>query len=97
MTSAADPVFSTRESGVAESVAARLAIVGRRYTGAELERMGVACEVVADDEVLTRARELSATIAGYPRSGVRSIKSAVLRGRPAASGHEWFAQIRGDS
>ncbi len=78
-----------------ESVAARLAIVGRRYTGAELERMGVASEVVADNEVLTRARELSATIAGYPPSGVRAIKSTVIRGRSAASGHEWFAQIRG--
>ena len=78
-----------------ESVAARLAIVGRRCAGPELERMGVACEVVADDEVLTRARELSATIAGYPRSGVRSIKQAVLHGRTAASGHEWLARIRG--
>ena len=80
-----------------ESVAARLAIVGRRYTGTELEQMGVAAEVVADDQVLNRARELSATIAGYPRNGVRSIKQTVLRGRTAASGHEWFARIRGDS
>ena len=80
-----------------ESVAARLAIVGRRYAGPELERMGVASEVTADDEVLSRARELSATIAGYPRSGVRSIKQAVLRGRAKASGHEWFARMRGDS
>ena len=78
-----------------ESVTARLAIVGRRYTGAELERMGVASEVTADDEVLGRARELSATIAGYPQDGVRSIKQAVLRGRPAASGREWFAAVRG--
>ena len=78
-----------------ESVAARLAIVGRRYTGVELERMGVASEVVADNEVLTRARELSATIAGYPPSGVRAIKSTVIRGRTEASGHEWFAAVRG--
>ena len=80
-----------------ESVAARLAVVGRRYTGPELEQMGVAHEVTADDEVLNRARELSATIAGYPPNGVRSIKQAVLRGRATASGHEWFARIRGDS
>lgn len=78
-----------------ESVAARLAIVGRRYTGRELERMNVACEVVADDAVLDRARGLSAMIAGYPPSGVRAIKSTVVRGRPAASGREWFAQLRG--
>lgn len=78
-----------------ESVAARLAIVGRRYTGRELERMNVACEVVADDAVLDRARELSAMIAGYPPSGVRAIKSTIIRGRPAASGREWFARLRG--
>lgn len=78
-----------------ESVAARLAIVGRRYAGPELVAMGVATEVVGDDAVLDRARELSATIAGYPPSGVRAIKSTVVRGRPAASGREWFAQLRG--
>ncbi len=77
-----------------ESVAARLAIVGRRYTGRELERMNVACEVVADDAVLDRARELAATIADYPPRGVRAIKRTVLGGRPAASGRDWFAQFR---
>ncbi len=77
-----------------ESVAARLAIVGRRYTARELERMGVAAEVVDDDAVLDRARELSATIAGYPPQGVRAIKRTILGGRPAASGRDWFAQFR---
>ena len=77
-----------------ESVAARLAIVGRRYTGPELERMSVAAEVVADDAVLDRARELSAAIAGYPPRGVRAIKRTVLGGRPAASGRDWFARFR---
>lgn len=77
-----------------ESVAARLAIVGRRYTGRELERMGVAAEVVDDDAVVDRARELSATIAGYPPQGVRAIKRTILGGRPAASGRDWFAQFR---
>ena len=57
--------------------------------------MGVATEVVGDDDVLDRARELSATIAGYPRSGVRAIKSTVVRGRSAASGRDWFARVRG--
>ncbi len=77
-----------------ESVAARLAIIGRRYTGPELVRMGVAAEVVADDAVLDRARELSATIAGYPPRGVRAIKQTVLGGRPATSGRDWFARFR---
>lgn len=77
-----------------ESVAARLAIVGRRYTGSELERMSVAAEVVADDTVLDRARELSAAIAGYPPRGVRTIKRTILGGRPAASGRDWFARFR---
>ncbi len=77
-----------------ESVAARLAIVGRRYTGPELVRMGVAAEVVDDDAVVDRSRELSATIAGYPPQGVRAIKRTILGGRPAASGRDWFAQFR---
>ena len=77
-----------------ESVAARLAIVGRRCAGPELAAMGVASEVAADDAVLDRARELSAIIAGYPPQGVRAIKQAILGGRPAASGREWFAGFR---
>lgn len=78
-----------------ESVAARLAIVGRRYIGPELVRMGVAAEVVDDDAVLDRSRELSQTIAGYPAHGIRAIKQTILRGRPATSGREWFESVRG--
>lgn len=78
-----------------ESVAARLAIIGRRFTGPELVRMGVASEVVADDAVLERARELSGTIAGYPAHGIRAIKRTIVRGRPAASGRAWFESVRG--
>ena len=78
-----------------ETVAARLAIVGRRYAGPELLSMGVASEVVADDAVLDRARELSATIAGYPPRGVRAIKQTIVGGRPAARGREWFESFRG--
>lgn len=77
-----------------ESVAARLAIVGRRYSGPELERMSVAAEVVDDDAVLDRARELSATISGYPPRGVRAIKRTILGGRPTASGRDWFSRFR---
>ncbi|MXX62927.1 MAG: enoyl-CoA hydratase/isomerase family protein [Holophagales bacterium] len=77
-----------------ESVAARLAIIGRRYPGPELAAMGVASEVVADDAVLDRARELSTTIAGYPPRGVQAIKRTILGGRPATSGRDWFAQVR---
>lgn len=77
-----------------ESVASRLAIVGRRYAGPELAAMGVAAEVVDDAGVVDRARELSATIAGYPPQGVRAIKQTIGGGRPATSGRDWFARFR---
>ena len=77
-----------------ESVASRLAIVGRRYAGPELAAMGVAAETVDDAGVLDRARELSATIAGYPPQGVRAIKRTIGGGRPATSGRDWFARFR---
>jgi len=73
-----------------ESVAARLAIAGRRVEGPELLQLGVASEVVADDAVLDRARELAAEIAGYPPEGIRAIKSAIVSSRPAQSGRAWL-------
>ena len=49
-----------------ESVAAKLALTGRRFTGPELAAMGVAYACVPDEEVLPRARELAAELASYP-------------------------------
>lgn len=75
-----------------ESVAARLALSGRRFGGAELAAMGVAHESVADDEVLGRARELTAEIAGFPAGAGARIKTA-MRAWHHAGADEWFDQV----
>lgn len=53
----------------APSVADRLVYLADRVTAPELLRLGVVSEVVADDLVVTRARELADRIAGYPVGG----------------------------
>jgi enoyl-CoA hydratase len=72
-----------------ESVAARIALVGRRFTGAELVELGVAYEVIDDTSVLARARTLTAELAGYPPDGLRSIKRA-LRAAVSEDADAWF-------
>lgn len=75
-----------------ESVAARLALVGRRYTGQELVDMGVATESVPDEQVLGRARALSEEMASYPpEAGVR-IKSG-MRASLTTDADSWFDQF----
>ncbi|MBS05347.1 MAG: hypothetical protein CMQ24_21960 [Gammaproteobacteria bacterium] len=56
-----------------EQVAARLALYGDRVPGPELLRLGIATEVVADDQVVTRCREVAARIAGFPKGAGANI------------------------
>jgi len=72
-----------------EAVAARLALVGRRYAGPELGTLGIAHEVVADDGVLEKAQALASRLAGYPPGGLMRIKSG-LRASAPAEADEWF-------
>lgn len=81
-----------------EAVTARMALTGDRVRGAELHRLGIAADVVPDDQVLARAREIAAAIASYPSPGVRGIKAtyrglAGLRDPEAyfRSGFDWHA------
>lgn len=82
-----------------ETVAAQLTLAPRRMKGAELSRLGLAYEVVADGEVVTRARELAATLAGYPGAGLANIKAGLRRFGVAGDGGDWFrpAQVTGGS
>jgi enoyl-CoA hydratase/carnithine racemase len=77
-----------------EAVAARLALVGRRYTGQELVDMGVATESVADELVLDRARSLSEEMASYPPDAGRRIKSGI-RASLGADADSWFDRFTG--
>lgn len=60
-----------------EAVAARLCLLGDRVPAADLLRLGIATEVTGDAQVLDRARELAATIAGFPADGVAAIKGGM--------------------
>lgn len=73
-----------------EAIAAQLTLAPRRLKGAELSRLGFAYDVVADEQVLTRARELAATLAGYPPAGLRNIKASLRKFGAAGDGEDWF-------
>jgi enoyl-CoA hydratase/carnithine racemase len=78
------------------AVGDRLTLLGDRVGAAELLRLGLATEVVADDQVLARARELADRIAAHPPAGRAAIAGTWrrLRGElddPAA----WFRGIAG--
>ena len=73
-----------------EAIAAQLTLAPRRMKGAELSRLGFAYEVTADDHVAARARELAATLAGYPGPGLANIKAAMRRFGNAGDGEAWF-------
>ncbi|HEX3919321.1 MAG TPA: enoyl-CoA hydratase/isomerase family protein [Caulobacteraceae bacterium] len=62
-----------------EAIAAQLTLAARRIPAADLLRLGLAYEVVADDKVLERAREVAAMLAGYPGQGLAAIKEAMRR------------------
>lgn len=53
---------------------------GARISAAEAHRIGLIQEVVADDGLMARARELAGIIAAVPQAGLRGDTEAVLRG-----------------
>jgi enoyl-CoA hydratase/carnithine racemase len=78
----------------APAVADRLVYLADRVSSSELLRLGVVTEVVPDDEVVTRAREIADRIASYPVRGRLAMndKWKQLRGTiddPVA----WFTQL----
>ncbi len=52
----------------------QLTLTGRRFSGPELHRLGIALDVVPDDGVLDTARDLAMEIAGFPGSAGRTMK-----------------------
>ncbi len=78
----------------APAVADRLVYMADRVPSHDLLRLGVVTEVVADDDVVTRAREIADRIASYPPRGRQAMneKWKSLRGTiddPVA----WFTQL----
>ena len=72
-----------------ESIAAKLALTGRRFTGPELTGMGVAHTCVPDAEVLVRAQEMANELASYPAGAVMGAKAAI-RAYNDTSASAWF-------
>ena len=76
------------------AVADRLTLLADRVPAAELLRLSVVSEVVADDAVLGRANELADRIAAYPSSGREGIARVrrKLRGE-IADPDSWFREL----
>lgn len=76
------------------AVGDRVTLIGDRIAAPELLRLGLVTEVVADDQVVTRAQELGEKLAGHPASGRHGVASVWqrLRGGPADP-DTWFADL----
>ena len=62
----------------------KMLLTGEFIDGKEAFNMGLASEVVPDDEVLDRALELATKIAALPPVAVRLTKETVMAGADAA-------------
>ena len=76
-----------------EAVAARLALMGDRIGSAELLRLGVVTEVVADDQVVNRCTELAQEMGRWPLKGVAAIKPAIRSASLGMSAEAWFSSF----
>lgn len=77
-----------------ESVAMTLAGLGEPVLGPDLLRLGLASEVVADDQVLSKALEIAANLGSYPADGPRSLKAGIRANSPVSDAKVWFSQAR---
>lgn len=67
---------------VAERTARYLLLTGELVPAPRALELGLADEVVADDEVLLRARQYAAVLAAHPPAALRGTKAALLELRP---------------
>jgi enoyl-CoA hydratase/carnithine racemase len=72
-----------------EAVALKLALTARPVDGIELERLGLACDVVPDEDVVASASALAERLASLPTGALLTVKRVArqLNGR----GEELFA------
>jgi len=75
------------------SVSAQLVLSCRRFSGVDLHRLGIALDVVPDDQVVEVARRLADELAGFPQlGGVRTKR--ILKETYASAGAP-FADVLG--
>ena len=72
-----------------EAIISQLTLVGRRFTGEELLRMGVAYATPNDAEVLSSARALMKDLSKYPPGALSRIKRT-MRSYVDETADEWF-------
>ena len=72
-----------------ENTAAQIALTGRRFSGGELHRRGIAYAVADDDAVVETARALVVELASYPAGAAQRIK-ATLRAYNDTPADAWF-------
>jgi enoyl-CoA hydratase/carnithine racemase len=76
------------------ATALQIVLPGARLTGPDLLRLGIALEVVDDDQVRLRAEALAAEIASFPTGAARRLKQSALQlalDLPATTtASEWF-------
>ncbi len=75
-----------------EALAGRIALLGDRLGGPELERLGIAHTSVADDQVVAAADELAARLAAHDPTGSRRIKASLRRTGIDETAEQWFAK-----
>ena len=60
--------------------AMRVCLTGDMFTAAQMQAMGVVCEVVPDNETISRALAMAQQIAELPPLAVQQIKEIILAG-----------------
>ena len=76
-----------------EALAARLTLLGDRWDADQLQRSGIASEVVADDQVVARACAIAERIAGFPPQGPLRIKSGLRAASLRMAATDWFSAV----
>ncbi len=77
-----------------EALMARVALLGERLAGTQLERLGIAQRVVPGDDVLDAARDWCDQLAGFPAGSLERIKAG-LRARLGDTADDWFDRFTG--
>ena len=72
-----------------ENVIAQLTLTGKRFTGTDLHRLGIAYAAPATTDTVSAAKSICEELAGYPKDALVSIKR-MMRGYRNVPADEWF-------
>ena len=72
-----------------ENVIAQLTLTGKRFTGTELHRLGIAYTAPATADTVSAASSICEELAGYPEDALVTIKR-MMRGYRNVPADDWF-------